>query len=148
MNTFFLGLLRYIKGTAAVPHSSDNRMILNLLDMDGEWSDPFSTDLAKRWPKAKEQFRAWFRSKNKFALGEYQIVQVQSDTSIVNLLVKSNNTLDLVALDNALVKLGKELSLSKSNVHISKIAGDNWPQIESLLKTALLKKAVNVTVYE
>lgn len=147
-HTFLLGNLKYTEGTASIPLSSDNRVIINLVGLNGEWpSSKISTELSNRWFKAKEQYRKWYRSQDQFKLGSAQTVQVQSDTAITNLLVLNNGSLDLEAFKKAVENISKEIIINKQNVHIQKIE-NNWDEIEKILIEFFVKKGTNVVIYK
>lgn len=143
---FLLGTLRIVKGDASIPHSSDNRMILFLGDINGLMETDLAKKLIKRWSKVKDSFRSWYRGQVQFKLGNILPIAVQTDTEIICLLVLKDAVLDLAALKTALTSAAKYAALNKKNVHINKTE-QNWSEIESMITDLFLKAGVNVTIY-
>ncbi len=146
MTNFSHGKLKYIKGTASEPKSGDNRVIINIVDKSGEWEEDLSKKLSTKWPKVKETYRGWFRGQVKFNLGEIQTIQTQSDTVIINCLAKTDNIVDLVALSKCLNSIGKEVELTRSNLHMDKIDND-WDKIIEIITKTILAKGLSLNVY-
>jgi hypothetical protein len=143
---FLLGNMRTMNGSAEIPNSSDNRIILFFADMSGDAKDPLALKLIKRWEKCKTEFRGWWRGQVDFKLGKTLPVTVQTDTTILELLVLVNNVMDYTALKDALISAGRYCSANKYNVHINK--NYDWSQIEPMLIEYFVKSGVNVTVYQ
>jgi len=146
MTNFSHGKLKYVKGTASEPKSGDNRVIINIVDKSGEWDEELSKKISAKWPKVKESYRGWFRGQTKFNMGEIQTVQTQSDTLIINCLAKQNGKVDLTALTKCLTTLGKEIELTRSNLHMDKLTED-WNKIEEIITKAILSKGLALNVY-
>jgi hypothetical protein len=142
------GLLKYAKGTPDVPTTGGFRYIIQPVNEQG------TTDLTKplkRWPSAQSDYRLWYR--NSFGTikpGSIKTIQVQSDTVVVNAAIfDKNDKLDMKALELALDAAGKEISYNKGNAHIAKFcANEEWTQVEQLITNQLLKRTINVTIYE
>jgi len=149
-----LGRIKEVQGCASRPHSSDNRSIVTINSISGNYEGVAGNiPIAKVYPKAKEEYRRWWRNKQGFKLGEIQSTQVRSDTEIANVIVciSSEDEEDLVEKDAvklALNKLGLYCSQNKLNVHINKLPDEDvWKFVEAELMNSLVKRGVNVTVY-
>ena len=153
-NPFMLGKIKTVKGCASRPHSGDNRSIIIINSVSGEYEGTEivkgNAAIAKIYPKAKEKYRAWWRNQQGFKLGEFQATQVQSDTEIINLLIADDaEVINEGAVKGGLNKLGTHLSQNRLNAHINKLDNeDEWALVEAGLKEYLAKRGVNVTVYE
>jgi len=149
-NPFMLSKIKYVKGNVSTPTTSDFRSIVILVSTDGEFRNE---DLQIRYPKAKEFYRTWWRQQLGFKLGNYQINTISSDTEL-SLLIVYNTVgdkvkLDMVALEKAFDDFGKEMSISKRNVHLNKFGTKKeWEKIEKIIIEKLSKRAVPVYVYE
>ena len=144
---FLLGHIKTMKGSAEIPNSADNRVILLFTDTNGEIVDPLGKKLIKRWEKVKTEFRGWYRSQVDFKLGKTLPITVQTDTTILCLLVLKDNVMDLSALKDAMISAGRWTAGNKYNVHVNKI-DSNWSEIESMLTEYFVKSGVNVTIYD
>jgi len=149
-----LGRIKEVQGCASRPHSSDNRSIITINSISGNYEGvEGNIPIAKVYPKAKEEYRRWWRNKQGFKLGEFQTTQVRSDTEIANVLIciTEDDTTDVIeedAVKTGLDKLGRYLSQNKLNAHINKLPGEEaWATVEAGLKEHLVKRGVNVTVY-
>ena len=144
---FLLGNLKYVVGSPSVPLSADNRVILLFVDLNGNIEDTLGKTLIKRWIKVKEEFRSWYRGQLNFKLGQILPCTVQTDTTVLNLLVFKDKVLDEKALKDALISAGRYASSNKYNVHLNKSDID-WTVIEPMITEYFVKSGVNVTVYE
>jgi len=152
------GILRFVKGDATNPQGS-TRYILQIVNNEGKYGAGFSGALSKRWPKVESEYRTWWRERfGKLALGDIQIIQVLSDLVVVNMVAqngivpKSPKPIDYEALQKCLAKAGSEIKNYNGAVHMPRIgcglAGGEWEKIEPLIEQELLKRGLNVTVYD
>ena len=137
------GLFKTVNGDSSQPIHGGHRIIINMCSNSGDWED---NNTNKRWEKVKTEYKQWFRSQNKFIMGEMQVINVQSDTTVVNMLVLNKNEFDNDALFKCMDKVGELAKDFVSNVHINK--GSNWAPIESMLVDRIIKRGINVTIYE
>lgn len=168
---FNLGLLKYVTGDATLTRGGGHRLLVHIVNDVGAWGKGFVLAISKRWKKPEEQYRVWYRSQSdgrvKFALGEIQVVDVQSDLGVVNMiaqhdLMTKNETppLRLDALRSCLQKVAKEAKDRNSSVHCPRMGAglasgvskgydqNTWSQIEAVIKDELINKGINVTVYD
>lgn len=161
---FNLGLLRIVEGDATLPRGGGHRMIIHCCNDEGKWGRGFVLALSKRWAKPEQEYRIWYRSqgegRNKFKLGEIQIVDIQSELAVVNMIGQhgcypdENGTppVRYDALKSCLEKVAKEAKDRSSSIHCPRLgaglAGGDWNKIEELIKETLINKGINVTVYD
>ena len=154
-NFILPGRLKYREGIATIPEAAGHRMIIQITSDKGSYEKEFNKLITKRWPQVESEFKKWFRSKNNFKLGEIQVINVQSDTAIVNMLCEksSKKALPLCydSLESCLEKIGELAVYQNSSIHAPKLGKDykkmNWEKIESLLIQEIIKRGINVTIY-
>lgn len=158
------GILRYVEGDATLPRGGGHRMIIHVCNDEGKWGKGFVLALSKRWQKPEQEYRIWYRSqgegRNKFRLGEIQIVEIQSELAVVNMIGQHGIEPDengiapirYEAIKSCLEKIAKEAKDRGSSIHLPRIgcglAGGTWDKIEPLLIECLINKGINVTVYD
>lgn len=151
------GLLKYIQGDATLPGGSNMRYILQIVTDSGKYSDVFNKELSTRWPKVESLYKNWWRScYGKLNLGEIQVIQVLSDLAVINMVAQHDDTnlisIDFKALQLCLSKVGEEVSQYNASIHIPKIILgldiESWELIEPLIDQELLKRGINITVYD
>jgi len=149
VNKFMLGRIKEASGTAARPQSTDNRSICVLNGIDGNFEINKNAEVSKIYPKAKEEYRHWWRAQQGFKLGEFKTAQLQSDTEVANLLIfNDKNELNIEATKKAFNLYGKHCTENKLNVHINKLTDEEqWKVISGCLEEFLAKRGSNVTVY-
>ena len=154
------GLLRFIKGDATLPQGSNLRYVLQIVNNEGKYGAGFSGALSARWPKVETEYRQWWRSRyGKLLLGDIQVIHVLSDLAVINMvaqkgIVSKDNPqpIDYEALKVCLSKAGVEISKFNAAVHMPRIgcglAGGSWELILPILEQELLKRGIDVTVYD
>lgn len=154
------GILRFVKGDATLPQGSSLRYILQIVNDEGKYGAGFSGALAARWPKVESEYRQWWREKyGKLKLGDVQIIQILSDLVVINMVAQkgivseeNQNPISYEALKLCLSKVGSEISKFGAGVHIPRIgcglSGGTWDKVEPLIEQELLKRGINVTVYD
>lgn len=154
------GLLRFIKGDATLPQGSNLRYVLQIVNDEGKYGAGFSEALSSRWPKVEAEYRQWWRERyGKLQLGDIQIIQILSDLVVINMVAqhgivsKDNPTpINYDALKACLSKAGEAISEFNASVHMPRIgcglAQGKWEKIEPLIEQELLKRSIDVTVYD
>lgn len=154
------GLLKFVKGDATQPQGSSNRYLLQIVNDEGKYGAGFSGALARRWPKVETEYRKWWReSYGQLKLGSIQVIQILSDLVVINMVAqkgivgpKNPKPIDYKALQQCLSKAGDEISQYNAGVHMPRIgchlAGGTWEEVEPLIEQELLKRGINVTVYD
>ncbi|MCL2015338.1 MAG: macro domain-containing protein [Defluviitaleaceae bacterium] len=153
------GKITYIKGDATVPAAKGTKIIAHICNDVGGWGKGFVLAISKRWKEPEKQYRAWYKSKENFGLGEVQFVQVADDLFVANMIgqrgVKTGSKgppIRYNAVENCLVKLSDKAAELNATVHMPRIgcglAGGKWEQIEPLIIRHLIEKNVEVFVYD
>lgn len=154
------GLLKFVKGDATLPLGSSNRYILQIVNDEGKYGAGFSGVLARRWPKVELEYRRWWRERyGKLVLGDIQVIQILSDLVVINMVAqkgivgpKNPKPIDYSALQVCLSKAGEEISKYNAGIHMPRIgtrlSQGNWEEIEPLIEQELLKRGINVIVYD
>lgn len=154
------GLLRFVKGDATLPQGSNLRYILQIVNDEGKYGKGFAGALSARWPKAETEYRKWWRERyGKLQLGEIQIVQILSDLVVINMVAQKGivgpdnpKPINYEALQACLAKAGQEIQQYNASVHMPRIgcglAQGKWEDVEPLIEQELLKRGLNVTVYD
>ena len=152
-------LINYIKGDATNPTGIDKKLIVHICNDIGGWGKGFVLAISKKWKKPEQKYREWFKSQEKFGLGEVQFVNVESDLSIANMIgqhkIKKNNgkiPIRYKAVRDCLNKVALFANENNFSVHMPRIgcglAGGNWNEIESIIKEELINRNIKVTVYD
>ncbi|HVI39649.1 MAG TPA: hypothetical protein VM577_03230 [Anaerovoracaceae bacterium] len=162
------GRLKYKAGDATIPESAGHRIIMHICNDIGGWGRGFVLALSKRWKKPEEEYRRWFRGQINFKLGAIQEVEVQSDTTVINMIAQRDVVADengvqplrLEALETCLDKVGELAVKNGSSIHAPRIGAglaagiadgydkDTWAQVETLIIEKLIKRGINVTIYD
>lgn len=142
------GRLKTLKGDAAVPESAGLRFILQPVSDNGQYDD--SAGILKRWPVAKSEYRKEYNAAfGKLMLGTIHQISVQSDTTIINMVVQHNDEpINLDAFKSCLEKIYKEADYQKANIHMNKFPIENWSDFEKAIGDRLVNFGLNVTIYE
>lgn len=152
----------YLKGDATSPQASGIKIITHICNDIGGWGKGFVLAISKRWPEPEKAYREWHRnrSKNDFALGNIQIIQVEPYIYVANMIgqrgTKTGRSTGVPvryeAIESCLEKLAEEVKFLKVSVHMPRIgcglAGGKWEQIEPLIEKTLLDNNIDVYVYE
>ncbi|MDH5034681.1 MULTISPECIES: macro domain-containing protein [Chryseobacterium] len=153
--------IQYLKGDATVPQAKGIKIIAHICNDIGGWGKGFVLAVSKRWEEPEKEYRNWhrFRSKNNFALGEIQLVQVEKYIFVANIIgqkgIKTGSNgvpVRYDAIEKALEKLSNEALLLNASVHMPRIgcglAGGKWEEIEPIIERTLLVRNVEVYVYD
>ena len=152
-------LINYIKGDATSPVGIDKKLIVHICNDIGGWGKGFVLAISKRWKKPEKEYREWFKSQEKFELGEVQFVNVESDITIANMIgqhkiKKTNGQIPIryKAVKSCLEKVAVFSRENNYSIHMPRIgcglAGGNWNEIELIIKEELINRDIKVTVYD
>lgn len=142
------GRTKSVEKTILAPENSGLRLILNTCSQSGKYDSKFSVMLTKKWTKAKEDYRSWFVTKNKFLLGTIHTTAVASDIWITNVLVADeNDALDNEAVVKGLKKVAELAKYENASVHVSEMTVETIPGLKDLMKEHLLDRGVSVYFY-
>lgn len=144
------GKLKKVTGTILNPESGGLRFVLNLANLSGKTQDDMYKLFDKKWKKVKEEVRGWYTNKTgAYKFGAMNRTAVQSDVEVVSLLCQdANGKIDLKGLEACLKDLGKLALYEKATVHVSNVTLTSVPELEGMLKEALLDKGVSIYFYD
>ena len=150
----------YKKGDATLPAANGNKIIVHVCNDMGGWGKGFVMAISSRWTEPEKQYRQWFRSKENFALGEVQLVQVEDETWVANMIGQrgvnkdehGNHPVRYESIASALEKVAVFAQQKKASVHMPRIgcglAGGKWEKMEPIIIQSLCEKNITVTVYD
>ncbi|UXY23182.1 macro domain-containing protein [Streptomyces cynarae] len=156
--------IAYIRGDATVPSGEGPKVIAHVCNDIGGWGKGFVRALSHRWPEPEAAYRAWHRDRaaNDFGLGAVQYVRVEPSLWVANMVGQrgirrrgSSGTevpVRYEAIDAALAALGEKTLELGASVHMPRIgcglAGGTWSQVEPLIEQRLVRREIQVTVYD
>ncbi|MGC4100836.1 macro domain-containing protein [Ferruginibacter sp.] len=150
----------YKNGDATNPVAAGNKIIVHVCNDVGGWGKGFVMAISSKWSMPEKEYRAWYRSKTGFALGQAQIVQVEEDTWVANMIGQRNINKDengdppvrYDAIGLALQKVEVFATEKNASVHMPRIgcglAGGKWEMMEPIIIKTLSEKDIEVTVYD
>jgi len=151
--------INYIKGDATNPIGNDKKMIVHICNDIGGWGKGFVLAISKKWKKPEQQYREWFKSQDKFELGEVQFVDIDSELSIANMIgqhkikrLKGQIPIRYEAVEKCLSKVADYSKENNFSIHMPRIgcglAGGDWNKIEQIIQKKLIDRNIKVTVYD
>lgn len=152
--------ITYIQGDATNPNGIGNKIIVHVCNDTGGWGKGFVLALSNKWQKPEEDYRAWFKSRVNFELGQVQFVQVEQDVWVANLIGQHRTMpnqeglppIRYEAILQGLQTVADFTAKNKATVHMPRIgcglAGGTWDKVEPLIIKALTEKNIAVTVYD
>lgn len=154
-----MSAINFLKGDATSPAVSGNKIICHVCNDIGGWGRGFVLALSKRWPEPEAEYRTWMTSATPGKLGETQIVKVEDGLYVANMVAQRHvKKIDGVppiryeAVEECLQKVAEKAAELKASVHMPRIgcglAGGEWDEIEKCITNTLLKKDINVYVYD
>ncbi|MFF3913907.1 macro domain-containing protein [Streptomyces sp. NPDC001852] len=153
--------ITYLRGDATVPSVKGAKVITHVCNDIGGWGKGFVLALSRRWPEPEAAYRAWHRdrARNDFGLGAVQLVRVEPYVWVANMIGQrgirrgsKGVPVRYEAIDTALDRLAGEAIRLGASVHMPRIgcglAGGTWSRVEPLITERLVKRGVQVTVYD
>jgi len=151
--------ISYVKGDATNPLGAGPKIIAHCCNDRGGWGKGFVLALSRKWAGPEEEYRRWYREGEGFALGQMQLVAVQSNLWVANLIGQhgtgtgsSGPPIRYEALRSCLEKLAAEAKRLSASVHMPRIgcglAGGKWKLVEPIIVDTLGKAGAAVTVYD
>lgn len=151
--------IKYIKGDATSPIGNDKRLIVHICNDIGGWGKGFVVAISNKWSEPEQQYRQWFKSQDKFQLGEVQFVEVKEHIVVANMIgqhkIKRTNgqvPIRYNAVEEGLNKVANYAHEHNFSVHMPRIgcglAGGEWTEIEKIINQRLIEKNIEVTVYD
>lgn len=152
--------IKYLVGDATQPRGSGNNVIAHVVnDRAARWGAGFGLVVRKRWPQVQADFLSWAEAhRSHFQLGQIRITPADDDLLTCQLICQSgygasrSSRLRYNALQECLDRLRMEAVERHLSVHMPRIgtgqAGGRWEIIEEMIEDALVRKGVEVTVYD
>ncbi|WP_329424473.1 macro domain-containing protein [Streptosporangium sp. NBC_01495] len=152
-------MISYVTGDATVPVGSSPKIIAHVCNDAGGWGRGFVVALSRRWPAPEAAYRAWYRQNDGFALGAVRLVQVDEGLWVANMIAqhgvratKAGPPIRYQAVNRCLETLADHAVELDAGVHMPRIgcglAGGTWDRIEPIITECLVKRDVEVTVYD
>jgi len=150
----------YTNGDATNPSGDGNKIIVHVCNDIGGWGKGFVMAISYKWAGPEKQYRQWYKSKEKFGLGEVQLVEVENDIWVANMIGQQNVNKDengnppvrYEAIALALEKVAMFAKEKNASVHMPRIgcglAGGKWEKMEQIISASLSEKNIAVTVYD
>lgn len=150
----------YKKGDATNPTISGNKIIVHICNDVGGWGKGFVMALSAKWKAPETSYRNWYKTKQDFALGEVQFVQVEEMLWVANVIgqrdIKSdkegNPPVRYDAISSGLAKVAAFALDNNASIHMPRIgcglAGGKWALMEPIITQQLIEKGLSVTVYD
>lgn len=150
--------LNYIKGDVTAPIGTGPRVITHCCNNVGAFGAGVAWAIAKRWPKVRDQYLAWYQRNKDFELGQVQFVPVANDLWVANLIgqegigLQNGPPIRYAAIKRGLERVAEFTLKVNGSVHMPRIgcalAGGRWAQMEPIIQETLCLKGLDVTVYD
>ena len=149
-----------VRGDATQPRGSGPRVIAHIVnDKTPNWGAGFSVALKKKWPVAQEDFIRWTdESKSHLMLGNTHQTQLSEDLTAYHMIAQHGYgpspkpRIRYIHLKTCLDKLAEFALGHAATVHMPRIgtghAGGQWNIVRELVDEGLVRRGVEVTVYE
>ena len=143
----------YLKGDATAPVGDGKKIIVHVCNDVAAWGAGFVLALSKKWTYP-EQF---YRARQKYPLGQADILKVEDDIWVANMIAQHNVRPDLQgnppirygAVRAALATVNDFAYKSGATIHMPRIgcglAGGKWEEIVRILRDVM---SVDVYVYD
>lgn len=145
-------------GDATKPRGEGIKVIAQVVNTSGGLGLGFGKSLAKNFPEIKSALSKWKEQKDKFRLGESQLVKVTNDTYVFQMLAQKglferNGEIPLkyTSLSKCLIELKDVCSNLNAKVHMPMIgagqAKGDWNIISGMIYDELINKGIDVNIY-
>lgn len=152
--------IEYVKGDATKPRGSGHKILAFIINDRGHsWGAGFARAVQKEWPQVLSDFQDWLLSHPRdFALGNIAMARVDTALTTVMMIAQQGYgeskrpRIRYEALERCLIGLADNAIKLRASVHMPRIgsgqAGGSWWVIRELIETILVRRGINVTVYE
>jgi O-acetyl-ADP-ribose deacetylase (regulator of RNase III) len=152
--------ITYLKGDATKPRGNGPRIIAHVVnDGASTWGGGFARVVGKKWPKVQSAFRLWaLDNRSNLSLGNTSFIDVDANLTICNMIAQRGYgpsptpRIRYDALDSCLEQLARRALEHGDSVHMPRIgcgqAGGSWDIVSELMEEKLLKRSIDVTVYD
>lgn len=145
-------------GDATKPRGDGNKIIAQVVNTSGALGLGFGKSLAKNFPEVKTSLNTWKEKKDKFQLGETQLLHVKTDTYVLQMLAQKglferNGEIPLKysSLRKCLIDLRDACIHLNAKVHMPMIgagqAKGDWNVIQGMIHDELINKGIDVNIY-
>ena len=153
--------LFYGTGDATLPTGGGRYVIIHLCNDIGAWGKGFVVPLAKRYPEAEAEYRAWYRRKTDppFALGQVQFVEVATQVWVANMVgqhgIGRRGPTPPIWYDALRECLGRVRAFAqehKADIQMPRIgcglAGGDWEIVSKIVEEELVLRGLAVLVLD
>jgi O-acetyl-ADP-ribose deacetylase (regulator of RNase III) len=152
--------IRYLVGDATEPRGIGHKIIAHIInDKSTNWGRGFGLVISKKWPAVRNNFHEWAKKdEQNLKLGNSHLFSVSESLSLFHMIAQQGygpstqpriRYRALTTCLNSLLEASQELY---ATVHMPRIgtgyAGGNWAIISELIDENLIKRGVDVTVYD
>lgn len=149
-----------VRGDATQPRGFGRKVIAHIVnDKTPNWGAGFSLVVKIKWPVVQEDFIRWAGGKTShLTLGNIHLSQLPEDLTIYHMIAQHGYgpsprpRIRYAHLKTCLDKLAEYALNNKATVHMPRIgtghAGGQWNIVRELIDEALVRRGVEVTVYE
>lgn len=145
-------------GDATKPQGKGTKIIAQVVNTSAALGIGFGKSLTKNYPDVKSELKKWKQNKDKFKLGNSQLLRVSMDTYVFQMLAQNGlrakdgeTLLDYPSLKQCLSDLREKAQQLNGDVYMPLIgsgqARGKWEIIEGLVYSELVNQNVNVTIY-
>lgn len=145
-------------GDATKPRGGGIKIIAQVINTSGALGIGFGKSLAKNYPITKSMLKSWYEDKNRFRLGNSQLVKVDDGLYVFQMLAQKglfekNGEIPLKYshLRTCLIQLYYEALNLDASIHMPMIgagqARGNWDVIQGMIHDEIVSKGINVAVY-
>lgn len=153
--------IRYHEGDATAPGGAGTRIIAHIVnDKTPNWGGGgFAVALKKKYKHVQSEFKKWVEAfPDSFRLGESCLIKINDELFCFNMIAQrgyrytGHPLIRYEALGQCLEKLADTAEIKGASIHIPRIgtgnAGGSWEFIEELISEILIKKGIEVNVYD
>ena len=150
--------IAYVIGDVTEPRGGGRRIISHLVnDRSLSWGSGLGGDISSKWPGVRASFSAWAKSGNR-VLGRSHHFRASEDLGIFSMVAQSGYgqsakpRIRYGPLAACLEELGDASAEGRAAVHMPRIgsgfAQGDWRVIEGLVYKHLVRRGIDVTVYD
>lgn len=147
--------ITFIKGDATNPQAKGFKIIAHVCNDIGGWGKGFVLSISKKWPHVEAAYRKWYHETKGPLLGKILFVIADNNILIANMIaqhgIKTGSKgppIRYNALEECLVKLGKEAKKLDASIHMPRIgcglAGGKWDKVQPIIEKTLTDSDVYV----
>jgi len=153
--------ITFLKGDAIEPLTPGPKIIAQIVnDKTMNWGGHgFAYNIKKRLPKVQDDFQKWvLANPNNLSLGSTHVSLLSDERIVVSMIAQhgygssAKPRIRYSALMNCLERLSEVAAEKRATVHMPRIgtgnAGGNWAIIQELIQDTLLRRRIEVTVYD